>query len=77
MPAPELAGHIDGGPAMFDDEDRPKPQPEIVIGADLSSISIEELEKRITILEREISRLREEIVSKQATKASAENSFKS
>lgn len=62
---------------MFADDDRPKPQPDIVIGADLSSISIEELEKRITILEAEISRLREEIVSKQATKASAENFFKS
>ena len=62
---------------MFADDDRPKPQPDIVIGADLSAISIEELEKRITTLEGEISRLREEIVSKQATKASAENFFKS
>ncbi len=62
---------------MFDDDERPKPQPDIVIGADLSTISIDELEKRITILEAEISRLREEIVSKQATKASAENFFKS
>ncbi|MEM1198312.1 MAG: DUF1192 domain-containing protein [Pseudomonadota bacterium] len=62
---------------MFADDDRPKPQPDIVIGADLSTISIDELEKRITILEAEISRLREEIVSKQATKASAENFFKS
>lgn len=62
---------------MFADDDRPKPQPEIVIGADLSAISIEELEKRITILEVEISRLREEIVSKQATKTSAESFFKS
>ena len=62
---------------MFADDDRPKPQPEIVIGADLSAISIAELEKRITVLETEISRLREEIVSKQATKASAESFFKS
>ncbi len=62
---------------MFADDDRPKPQPDIVIGADLSAISIEELEKRITVLEAEISRLREEIVSKQATKASAESFFKS
>ncbi|MEM8688560.1 MAG: DUF1192 domain-containing protein [Pseudomonadota bacterium] len=62
---------------MFDDDDRPKPLSDIVIGADLATISIEELEKRITILEAEISRLREEIVSKQATKASAENFFKS
>ncbi len=62
---------------MFDDEERKKPAAEIVIGSDLSSISVDELEERITALEAEISRIRAEIVSKQATKASAENFFKS
>ena len=61
---------------MFDDEDRAKPRPDLVIGEDLDAISIEELEKRITLLEAEISRLRTEIVSKQGTRASAENFFK-
>ncbi len=61
---------------MFDDEDRPKPHPDIVIGEDLAAISVDELEKRIILLEAEISRLRAEIASKQATKASAENFFK-
>ena len=61
---------------MFDDEDRAKPRPDLVIGEDLDTISIEELEKRITLLEAEISRLRAEIVSKQSTRASAENFFK-
>ena len=62
---------------MFDDDDRPKKPTGIVIGEDLSTISIEELEERITLLESEISRLRAEIVSKQSTKASAESFFKS
>ena len=62
---------------MFDDEDRKKPATELVIGEDLASISVDELEERITLLEAEISRIQAEIVSKQATKASAENFFKS
>ena len=62
---------------MFDDEDRKKPAADLVIGEDLASISVDELEERITLLEAEISRIRAEIVSKQATKASAENFFKS
>ena len=62
---------------MFDDEDRKKPAAELVIGEDLASISVDELEERITLLEAEISRIQAEIVSKQATKASAENFFKS
>ncbi len=63
--------------AMFDEEDRPKPRPDIVIGEDLAAISVDELEKRISLLEAEISRLHAEIASKQATKASAEDFFKS
>ncbi len=62
---------------MFDDDGAPKPRPELVIGEDLSSISVEELEERITTLEAEISRLREEIVSKRSSLASAESFFKS
>ena len=62
---------------MFDDEDRKKPASELVIGEDLATISVDELEERITLLEAEISRIKDEIVSKQATRASAENFFKS
>ena len=62
---------------MFDDEDRKKPAAEIVIGEDLATISVDELEERITLLDAEISRIRAEIVSKQASKTSAENFFKS
>lgn len=62
---------------MFDDEDRKKPASELVIGEDLATISVDELEERITLLEAEISRIKAEIVSKQATRASAENFFKS
>ena len=62
---------------MFDDEYRKKPVSELVIGEDLATISVDELEERITLLEAEISRIKAEIVSKQATRASAENFFKS
>ena len=62
---------------MFDDDEAPKPRLDLVIGEDLSSISVEELEERITTLEGEISRLRAEIVSKRSSMASAESFFKS
>ena len=62
---------------MFVDDDASKPRPELVIGEDLSAISVEELEERITTLEGEISRLRAEIVSKRSSMASAESFFKS
>ena len=62
---------------MFDDEDRKKLASELVIGEDLATISVDELEERITLLQAEISRIKAEIVSKQATRASAENFFKS
>ncbi|MEM7428985.1 MAG: DUF1192 domain-containing protein [Pseudomonadota bacterium] len=62
---------------MFDEEERKKPAAEIVIGEDLSSISVDELAERITTLEAEISRIRAEIVSKQATRTTADNFFKS
>ncbi len=62
---------------MFNDEEPKKPAAEIVIGQDLSAISVDELEERITALEAEIARIRAEIVSKQATRTSAENFFKS
>ena len=62
---------------MFeDDEPRAKKASEIVIGADLALISVDELEERITLLESEIARLREEIAEKQSSKAAAENFFK-
>ena len=47
-----------------------------VIGEDLSSLSIEELEKRIVILKSEISRLEQAIVAKNASRLAADQFFK-
>lgn len=60
---------------MFDDEPAKK-SPSHVIGADLSALSIEELEKRISALRAEILRLEEAVSAKRAFMASAENFFK-
>lgn len=60
---------------MFDDEPAKK-SPSHMIGADLSALSIEELEKRISALRAEILRLEEAVSAKRAFMASAENFFK-
>jgi uncharacterized small protein (DUF1192 family) len=58
------------------DEDLPSKTPQMVIGANLDSISVAELEQRIVILDSEIARLRAEIARKQASKAAASAFFK-
>jgi uncharacterized small protein (DUF1192 family) len=61
----------------MDIEDRPQPKPNMVIGENLDSISITELEQRIVSLDSEISRIHAEIAKKQASKAAAASFFKS
>lgn len=61
---------------MFDDKPL-KQETAHVVGADLSTLSIEELEKRITSLQEEIVRLEEEAQRKRASKESADSFFKS
>ena len=46
------------------------------LGEDLSSLSIEELDDRISLLEREIGRLREARESKETTRAAASAIFR-
>jgi len=59
------------------DELLPKKRvPEIVLGEDLSAMSAHELEARISALEAEISRYREAIGARQATKSAADSFFK-
>jgi len=53
-----------------------KPKPEIVIGEDLSSQSVEELQKRIAALEAEISRAREALKARATTRSAADSAFK-
>ena len=63
---------------MIDDnEPRAKRVSEIVVGADLSANSVEELEERISMLKTEIARLIAEIDKKQSSKTSAESFFRS
>ncbi len=60
----------------MDLEDLPKKKPDMVIGENLDSISVAELEQRIVLLDSEIARLRAEIAKKQASKAAAASFFK-
>ena len=57
--------------------DEAKPVKQFAIGDDLTSASIEELEKRITALNGEIERIRSAIDSKQRSKGDAESIFRS
>jgi uncharacterized small protein (DUF1192 family) len=62
---------------MDTDELEPKKKkPEIVIGEDLSLLSVAELEHRIHILESEIARMRESMAGKQSSKAAAAAFFR-
>lgn len=59
-------------------EDAPRAKPEgIVPGEDLSALSIEELEERKAVLEREIARAEAMIEDKQQGRAAADAVFKS
>lgn len=53
-----------------------KPKQDIVIGEDLSTLSVAELGKRITVFETEITRAREAINARLATKSAADTFFK-
>ena len=53
-----------------------KPKADLVIGEDLSAMSVGELEKRIAVLETEIGRAREAITTRIATKSVADKFFK-
>jgi uncharacterized small protein (DUF1192 family) len=53
-----------------------KPKQDIVIGEDISTLSVAELEKRITVFETEIGRAHEAIQARLATKSAADTFFK-
>ena len=50
---------------------------EIVVGEDISMLSVDELEKRIVLLEQEIGRIRDDIATKRMSKEAAESIFRS
>jgi uncharacterized small protein (DUF1192 family) len=53
-----------------------KPKHDIVLGEDLSPLSVHELENRIASLEGEIARTKEALRSRTATKNAADAFFK-
>lgn len=53
-----------------------KPKPEIIIGEDLTAMSVSELEKRIVALEAEIVRSRGALEARAVTKSAADTFFK-
>lgn len=59
------------------DEPQKQPSSTIVLGEDLSTQSIEDLETRILALEGEVARCREAIAKKRAQRAAANSVFKS
>ncbi len=60
----------------WDDAAQPK-QDVVTVGESLERLSVDELAHRITVLEREIERVRAEMEKKQAHGAAAESIFKS
>lgn len=61
----------------FLDDDRPKKPVPHEIGQDLSTLSVDEIDKRVALLREEIARLEAEKVKKASGKAAAESLFKS
>lgn len=59
------------------DEEKPKPSPRSVIGEDLTTLSLAELEARIATLRAEIARTEAEITRKAAQAKLAQDFFKS
>lgn len=62
--------------AMFEDEDQPKKKKAHEVGMPIDTMSIDELEERIGLLEAEIARLREAIEARKKTKDAANSVFK-
>ncbi len=60
----------------MDDDDRPKPKPVHVVGQDLSSLSLHEIEERVALLKEEIARLEQAFAAKEASQRTAASFFK-
>ena len=59
----------------MDEEIRPKPV-EALTGADISRLSVDEIEARIAALKAEIARLESALQAKRASRAAADAAFK-
>ncbi|MCO5731970.1 DUF1192 domain-containing protein [Rhizobium sp. SSA_523] len=60
----------------FLDDEKPKKQSTHEIGSDLSELSVEELDRRISALQDEIVRLQTERAAKEAGRKAADGFFK-
>ncbi len=61
----------------MDDDLKPRPKPPAhVVGQDLSTLSVHELNERIALLKIEIARLEADVGKKQSSKSAAESVFK-
>lgn len=65
-----------GKMARYDEEGRKIEAPAHAVGADLSDLSVEELQERIDMLRQEITRVEEAIAGKSGSIAAAEAFFK-
>ena len=61
--------------SMFDD-DRPIKKTSHEIGADLSTLSVDELKARIALLNEEIARIEAVVASKSSSRSTAESLFR-
>jgi len=61
---------------MIDDEDGPKKVRTHEVGMLIDTMSVDELEERIGLLEGEIGRLKEAIAARRKTKDAADSVFK-
>ena len=61
---------------MFNEDEIRKPKSAHVVGEDLSSLSIEELGERITVLQDEIKRIEAARAAKQASMQAANSIFR-
>ena len=61
---------------MLDDEDAPKKKRTHEVGMPIDTMSVDELEERIGLLEGEIERLRQAIAARKMTKDQANSLFK-
>jgi uncharacterized small protein (DUF1192 family) len=62
--------------SAFEEDDRPKPAARHEIGQDLSQLSLEEIDRRVALLEAEIARLKETRRGKEASRQAAGAFFK-
>ncbi|HEU4499840.1 MAG TPA: DUF1192 domain-containing protein [Sphingomicrobium sp.] len=59
----------------LEEDKRPK-KPDITIGEDLAMLSVEELRRRIAVLNAEIERLKDAIAEKEKSRETANSVFK-